>query len=79
MQSRIEYSGEDHRLRVCSYLCISTISPSNAEGTFDQSTRAESVTFFEKTLSKPYHFGIHCIALAEYSHMSIHVPGFQSF
>ena len=30
-------------------------------------------------LSKPYHVGIHLIALAEHSQMSTHVPGFQSF
>ena len=29
--------------------------------------------------SKPGHFGIHWIALAEYSQMSTHVPGFQLF
>ena len=29
--------------------------------------------------SKPFDVGIHCIALAEYSQMSTHVPGFQSF
>ena len=29
--------------------------------------------------SKPCHVGIHWIALAEYSQMSTHVPGFQSF
>ena len=29
--------------------------------------------------SKPCHVGIHCIALAEYSQMSTHVPGFQPF
>ena len=30
-------------------------------------------------LSKPYHVGIHWIALAEYSQMSTHMPRFQSF
>ena len=30
-------------------------------------------------LSKPCHVGIHWIALAEYSQMSTHVPGFQPF
>ena len=30
-------------------------------------------------LSKPCHVGIHWIALAEYSHMSTHLPGFHSF
>ena len=29
--------------------------------------------------SKPCHVGIHWIALTEYSQMSTHVPGFQSF
>ena len=29
--------------------------------------------------SKPCHFGIYWIALTEYSQMSTHVPGFQSF
>ena len=29
--------------------------------------------------SKPCHFGTHWIALTEYSHMSTHMPGFQSF
>ena len=29
--------------------------------------------------SKPCHVGIHWIALSEYSHMSTHVQGFQSF
>ena len=29
--------------------------------------------------SKPCHVGIHWIALAEYSHMSTHLPEFQSF
>ena len=28
---------------------------------------------------KPYHVGIHWIALAEYSQMSTIMPGFQSF
>ena len=32
--------------------------------------------FLEKT-SKPCHVGIHWKALAKYSGMSIHVPGFQ--
>ena len=30
-------------------------------------------------LSEPCHVGIHLIALAEYPHMSTHVPWFQSF
>ena len=29
--------------------------------------------------SKPCHVGIHWIVLAEYSQMSTHMPGFQSF
>ena len=29
--------------------------------------------------SKPCHVGIHFIAVIEYSQMSTHVPGFQSF
>ena len=33
---------------------------------------------FEKT-SKPCHVGIHWVALTEYSQMSTHMPGFQSF
>ena len=32
-----------------------------------------------KKPTKPCHVGIHCIALAEHSQMSTHVPGFQSF
>ena len=32
-----------------------------------------------RQLSKPFHVGIHLKALAEYYHMSTHLPGFQSF
>ena len=35
--------------------------------------------YFLENHYKPCHFGIHLIALAEYSQISIHVPGFQSF
>ena len=38
----------------------------------------KDVKIFEKT-SKPYHVGIHWIALTECSRVSTHVPGFQSF
>ena len=34
---------------------------------------------FKKQTSKPCHVDIHWIALAEYSQMSTHVLGFQSF
>ena len=42
------------------------------------SSKAQGCKDFPKT-SKPCHVGIHWIALAEYSQMSTHVPGFQSF
>ena len=42
------------------------------------SSKAQGCKDFWKT-SKPCHVGIHLKALAEYSHMSTHVPGFQSF
>ena len=48
--------------------------PSNAEATFVQSTRIQR---FLKT--KPCHVSIYRKALAKYSQMSTHVPGFQSF
>ena len=51
------------------------VNPSNASNTFVQSTRMQ--TFF--WTSKPCHVGIHWIALAEYSQMSTHTPGFQWF
>ena len=38
----------------------------------------KNAMIFWKT-SKPCHVGIHWIALAEHSHMSTHVPVFQSF
>ena len=52
------------------------LNSSNAEATFFQST--EGGKHFRKP-SKAYHVGIHWIALAEYSQMSTHVPGFQTF
>ena len=55
-------------------ICI-PINPSNAEATFFLSTWTH---IFWKPL-KPCHVGIHWIALAEYSHMNTHIPGFQSF
>ena len=42
------------------------------------SSKALGRKYFWKP-SKPCHVGIHWIALAEYSQMSTHVPGFQSF
>ena len=51
------------------------INPSKAEATFVQSTRRQR----GGKPSKPHHVGIHRIALAEYSQMSAHLPGFQSF
>ena len=42
------------------------------------SSKAQECKDFWKT-SKPCHVGIHWIALTEYSQMSTHVPGFQSF
>ena len=42
------------------------------------SSKAQGLKDFRKT-SKPGHVGTHWIALAEYYHMSTHVPGFQSF
>ena len=42
------------------------------------SSKAQGRKDFRKP-SKPCHVGIHWIALAEYSQMSTHVPGFQSF
>ena len=42
------------------------------------SSKAQERNDFWKPF-KPYHVGIDCIALAEYSQMSTHVPGFQSF
>ena len=42
------------------------------------SSKAQEQKCFFKP-SKPSHVGIHWIALAEYSQISTHVPGFQSF
>ena len=41
-------------------------------------SKGQECKYFWKS-SKPYHIGIHWIALAEYSQMSTHLPGFQSF
>ena len=43
-----------------------------------RSSNAKECKTFWKTF-KPCHVGIHWKALAEYSQMSTHVPGFQSF
>ena len=51
---------------------LSAVNPSYAEATFVQSK-----DFWRP--SKPCHVGIHWLALAEYSPMSTHVPGVQSF
>ena len=51
---------------------LSLYNPSNAEGTFVQSTKMER--FLKKHLN-PVMF----VTLAEYSQMSAHLPGFQSF
>ena len=42
------------------------------------SSKAQGCKGLWKT-SKPCHVGIHSIALAEYSQMNTHMPGFQSF
>ena len=42
------------------------------------SSKAQTRNDFEKT-SKPCRVGIQLIALAEYSQMSTHIPGFQLF
>ena len=42
------------------------------------SSKAQGCNFFWKP-SKPCHVGIHWIALDDYSQMSTHMPGFQSF
>ena len=42
------------------------------------SSKAQGCKDFWKP-PKPSHVGIHGIIPAEYSHMSTHVPGFQSF
>ena len=41
-------------------------------------SKAQRCKYFWKP-SKPCHFGTHWKALAEYSQMSTHLPGFQSF
>ena len=41
-------------------------------------TKGQASKDFRKP-SKPYHVGIHWKAQDEYSQMSTHVPGFQSF
>ena len=51
------------------------VNPSNAELL---SSKAQGRKDFWK-LSKPCLAGIHWIALAEYSQMSTHLTGFQSF
>ena len=40
------------------------------------SSKAQECKILEKPL-KPYRLGIHLKALAEYSQMSTHLPGFQ--
>ena len=47
------------------------VNPFSDEATFEQSIRTKR--------SKPCHVGIHWIVLTEYSQMSTHLPGFQSF
>ena len=53
----------------------SLLNPSNAEAIL--SSKAQGNRNLCKP-SKPCHVGIHWIALAEYSQMSTHLPGFQS-
>ena len=57
------------------YVKVIPLNPSNAEASFGQSTRTQLFLKTIETLS----FGIHSIALAEYSQMGTHMPGFQSF
>ena len=52
------------------------LNATNDEANLIQSTRT---TIYLKKPSKPYHVGIHWIAPIEYSQVSTHVPGFQSF
>ena len=74
-------STEQYPLRIClSYLVISVMNsihfnPSNAEATF---VKTQGCKDFWKTF-KSCHFGIHWIAIIEYSQMSTNEPGFQSF
>ena len=51
---------------------------SNVESPNDKATFAQGHKYFWKP-SLTCHVGIHWIALTEYSQMSTHVPGFQSF
>ena len=51
------------------------LNPSNAETI---SSKAQECKILEKPL-KPCRLGIHLRALAEYSQMSTHLPGFQYF
>ena len=57
------------------FLTIECVNPSNAEATFVQSTRMQ----ISLKPPKPCYVGTHWIALAEYSQMSTHLPGFWSF
>ena len=50
------------------------VNLSNAQATFVQYTRMQS-----PVMSKLCHVDIHWKALIEYSQVSTHVPGFQSF
>ena len=54
----------------------SSINPCIAWATFVQSTRTLEYSWKPST---PYSIGIHLIALAEYSQMGTHLPGFQIF
>ena len=68
----------------CTKVASPLVNTSNSETTFVLSThnaflsKAQGWKDFLKP-TKPCHVGIHWIALTEYSHMSTHVPGFQSF
>ena len=53
------------------------INSSNAEATFVQYTRMQKIVKIIQT--KSCSVGIHCKALAEYSQMSTHFPGFRLF
>ena len=53
-----------------------SVNPSNAEASFFLSTRMH---IFWKKSYKTCNVGIHWIALTEYSQMSTHLPGFQSY
>ena len=57
---------------------ILILSPFQCLGYFH--TEHEGAKIFENHLTSDYcHVGIHWKALAEYSQMSTHVPGFESF